>query len=243
MKVTALIPARFDSTRFPGKMLANLAGKSVIRRTYENAVNFNIFDDVYVVTDNAQIFNEIISNGGKALMSSPNHQTGTDRIAEVAVNIDSDIIFNIQGDEPFIKPEPLKLLIDAFEDSEVDVATLMQKLIDKTQIDDPNYVKIVSDLKGFALYFSRSVIPYNRDSDANPDYYEHIGVYAFRKEALINFSRLSPTPLELSEKVEPIRFLEHGFRIKVIETNYMGIEIDTEEDLIRANNYILEKGK
>ncbi|MFA5513065.1 MAG: 3-deoxy-manno-octulosonate cytidylyltransferase [Candidatus Kapaibacterium sp.] len=243
MKVTALIPARFDSTRFPGKMLANLAGKSVIRRTYENAVNFNIFDDVYVVTDNAQIYNEIISNGGKALMSSPNHQTGTDRIAEVAVNIDSDIIFNIQGDEPFIKPEPLKLLIDAFEDSEVDVATLMQKLIDKTQIDDPNYVKIVSDLKGFALYFSRSVIPYNRDSDANPDYYEHIGVYAFRKEALINFSRLSPTPLELSEKVEPIRFLEHGFRIKVIETNYMGIEIDTEEDLIRANNYILEKGK
>ncbi|MDX9791000.1 MAG: 3-deoxy-manno-octulosonate cytidylyltransferase, partial [Candidatus Kapabacteria bacterium] len=144
---------------------------------------------------------------------------------------------------PFIKPEPLKLLIDAFEDSEVDVATLMLKLIDKTQIDDPNYVKIVSDLKGFALYFSRSVIPYNRDSDANPDYYEHIGVYAFRKEALINFSRLSPTPLELSEKVEPIRFLEHGFRIKVIETNYMGIEIDTEEDLIRANNYILEKGK
>lgn len=242
MKVVALIPARYDSTRFYGKMLAKLGDKTVIRHTYERALSFGIFDDVYVVTDHDGIFNEIFDNGGKVIKSKKSHDTGTDRIAEAAENIDADIIFNIQGDEPFIKPEPLKMLIDSFADESVSVATLMQKLDNVDEINSPNFVKIVKDLNGFVMYFSRSTIPYNRDKNSTPDYYEHIGVYAFRKEALLKFSQLEPTPNEIAEKVESIRFLEHGMKIKVFETDYMGIEIDTEEDLINANNYLKNKG-
>ena len=240
MKTIALIPARFDSSRFPGKMLAGLGGKTVIRYTYDAAIKLNLFDDVYVVTDHKGIYDEIAHNGGKVIMSRKPHETGTDRIAEAAENLTADIIFNIQGDEPFIKRAPVQKLIEAFADTRVDVATLMQKLHDKKEINDPNFVKVVKDLNGFVMYFSRSPVPYQRGSE-KADYYEHIGVYAFRKEALLKFSRIAPTPNELAEKVEPIRFLEHGMKIKVVITDYMGIEIDTKEDLIKANNYINTK--
>ncbi|MBX3042164.1 MAG: 3-deoxy-manno-octulosonate cytidylyltransferase [Candidatus Kapabacteria bacterium] len=242
MKVVALIPARYDSTRFYGKMLARLGDKTVIRQTYERASGFGIFDEVYVVTDSDLIYDEIVGHGGKALKSIKKHETGTDRIAEAAENIEADIIFNIQGDEPFIKPEPLKLLINAFHDKSVDVATLVQKLDDFNHVNDPNYVKVVKDLNDFIMYFSRATIPYNRDSSETAVYYEHIGVYAFRRDALLKFSKLNASPLELLEKVEPIRFLENSMKIKVYETDYMGIEIDTEEDLINANKYLETKG-
>lgn len=238
MKAVALIPARYDSTRFPGKMLADLGGKPVIRYTYDAVRNLDLFDDVYVVTDHSGIYDEITKNGGNALMSRENHETGTDRIAEAAENLAADIIFNVQGDEPFIKPEPVRMLIQAFADPGVDVATLMQKLIDEKEINNPNFVKVVKDLNDFVMYFSRSPVPYNRGGGRETAYYEHIGVYAFRKEALLKFSRLEPTPNELAEKVEPIRFLEHGMKIKVFVTKYMGIEIDTEQDLRKANQYI-----
>ncbi|GAB1370059.1 3-deoxy-manno-octulosonate cytidylyltransferase [Candidatus Kapaibacterium sp.] len=238
MKIIALIPARYDSTRFPGKMMANLAGKTVIRFTYDEALNLRIFDEVIVVTDNDLIYNDIVSNGGKAMYSIKNHSTGTDRIAEAAEKLEADIIFNIQGDEPFINKEAVQKLISAFNDKKVDVATLVQKIDDEMQISDPNYVKVVFSLDGSVLYFSRAPIPYNRDNDTGAIYYEHIGIYAFRKDALIKFSSLKPTPLEILEKIEPIRFLENGMKIKVYETNYMGIEIDTEEDLVKANEFI-----
>lgn len=240
MKIVALIPARYDSSRFPGKMLAKLADKTVIRYTYDAAINLNLFDDVYVVTDHQGIYDEIADNGGNIIMSRKPHETGTDRIAEAAEHLNADIIFNIQGDEPFIKRDPVWKLIQAFEDPRVDVATLMQKLHDEKEIKDPNFVKVVKDLNGFVMYFSRSPIPYQRSVEKT-DYYEHIGVYAFRKEALLKFSRIAPTPNELAEKVEPIRFLEHGMKIKVFVTDYMGIEIDTQEDLIKANQYINSK--
>ncbi len=242
MKVVALIPARYQSTRFPGKMLARLGTKTVIRQTYERAVGFCIFDDVYVVTDHEGIYNEIVGHGGKALKSTKHHETGTDRIAEVAENIDADVIFNIQGDEPFIKPDPIKVLLQSFQDVSVDVATLMQRLESPQEINDPNFVKVVKDSNDFVLYFSRSPIPYNRDGTSDIVHYEHIGVYAFRKKSLLKFSNLSATPNELAEKVESIRFLEHGMKIRVYETEYMGIEIDTEQDLIKANEYLKREG-
>lgn len=243
MNTVALIPARFDSTRFPGKMLALLGGKPVIRYTYDAVRNLGLFDDVYVVTDHTGIYDEITKNGGKALMSRKKHETGTDRIAEAAENLTADVIFNVQGDEPFIKREPVRMLIQAFADPGVDVATLMQKLTDEKEINDPNFVKVVKDLNDFVMYFSRSAVPYNRGGGKDTAYYEHIGVYAFRKEALLKFSSLSPTPNELAEKVEPIRFLEHGMKIKVILTEYMGIEIDTQDDLRKANQYIKHTGE
>jgi 3-deoxy-D-manno-octulosonate cytidylyltransferase len=243
MKVTALIPARFNSTRFPGKMLAMLGDKSVILNTYTAASNLGLFDEVYVVTDHQGIYDNITNNGGKAIFSKKEHSTGTDRIAEAAENLESDIIFNIQGDEPFINKEAVSKLISAFSDNQVDVATLVQKLESKKEINDPNYVKVVKDLNDFVMYFSRSPIPYNRDNTANINYYEHIGIYAFRKTALLKFSSLPTTPNEDAEKVEPIRFLENGMKIKVFETGYMGIEIDTPEDLIRANEFLKNNGK
>ncbi|MDT3737946.1 MAG: 3-deoxy-manno-octulosonate cytidylyltransferase [Candidatus Kapabacteria bacterium] len=243
MKVIALIPARYDSTRFPGKMLAVLGDKTVIRTTYEAVKALGIFDDVFVVTDHHGIYEEITGNGGKAIMSLKNHDTGTDRIAEAAENLDADVVFNIQGDEPFVNSNALESLFGAFNDPNVDVATLMQKLDSENEIDNPNFVKVVTDLNDFIIYFSRSRVPYNRDGLSGIEYYEHIGVYAFRKDALLKFSKLSPTPNELAEKVEPIRFLENGMKIKVYRTEYMGIEIDTPEDLIKANELINHKSK
>jgi 3-deoxy-manno-octulosonate cytidylyltransferase (CMP-KDO synthetase) len=245
MKVIALIPARLGATRFPGKMLAPIKGKSVIRRTYESAVNTGLFDEVVVVTDSDEILNEIISNGGKAVKSKREYESGTDRIAEVAADMTADIFVNVQGDEPFVQREPLAQLLELFKGHDgpgVQVASLVQQLSDPELIKDPNYVKVALDLKNNALFFSRSVVPYPRDTKIDIPYYEHIGVYAFRKEALMNFTNWAMTPLEAAEKVECLRFLEHGVAMRMAITQYMGVEIDTPEDVVRAEALMDKNG-
>lgn len=241
MKVVAMIPARYGATRFPGKLMADLGGKPVILRTYLATLKTGLFDQVYVVTDSRIIKEAIERGGGKAIMSKQEHECGTDRIAEAVENLDIDIVVNVQGDEPFVKKEPLEAVINVFkaEDAhQIDLASLMQEITDWKDITDPNYVKVIVDQDNYALYFSRSPIPYPRDKDAGARYFEHIGVYAFRKQAIMDFYRLPMRSLEATEKVECIRFLEYGKRIKMVETQYMGIEIDTPEDLDKAQKYI-----
>jgi len=234
MTTIAMIPARYAATRFPAKLMQLLGNKTVIRHTYDNTVSTKLFDEVIVVTDSDIIYKEIISNGGKAMMSTREHESGSDRIAEAAANINVDIVVNVQGDEPFVQKEPLEKILQAFDDEKVQVASLMQVLTDDKFIADPNYVKVAVDKNNNALFFSRSPIPYHRDTDLSPVYYEHIGVYAFRKQALLNFTKWAITPLEGAEKIECLRYLENGVSIKMITTKYMGIEIDTPEDLERA---------
>ena len=237
MKIIAVIPARYASTRFPAKLMQDLGGKTVILKTYEAAVNTNLFQDVFVVTDSDLIFNEIVSHGGKAIMSIKEHESGSDRIAEAIVNLDVDIVINVQGDEPFINAEPLKEVIEVFKqdtDKKVDLASLMREITNKDEINNPNNVKVVVDQSSFALYFSRSVIPYPREENAGVRYMQHIGIYAFRKQALLDFYSLPMKSLEASEKLEQLRYLEFGKRIKMIETTHVGIGIDTPEDLERA---------
>ena len=229
-----MIPARYAATRFPAKLMQLLGNKTVILHTYNNTVATGLFDEVMVVTDSEIIFNEIVSNGGKAVMSRREHESGSDRIAEAIVTLDVDIVVNVQGDEPFVQREPLEKLLAAFDDITVKVASLMQVLHDQKFIDDANYVKVAVDKNFNALMFSRSPIPYHRDKLVMPVYYEHIGVYAFRKQALLNFTAWPVTPLEAAEKIECLRYLENGITLKMIVTAYMGIEIDTPEDLVRA---------
>ena len=238
MRKKALIPARYDATRFPGKLMQVLGDKTVIRQTYDATVATNLFDEVIVVTDSDIIFNEISSNGGKVVMSKREHESGSDRIAEAAAAMDVDIIVNVQGDTPFIKKEPLQKLLNQFDDPSVQVASLMQVLKDQKEIDDPNFVKVAVDLNMNSLFFSRSVIPFPRNKDAHIIYYEHIGVYAFRKKALIDFTTWPVSPLEAVEKIECLRYLEHGIPLRMVVVDYMGIEIDTPEDLKRATKLI-----
>ncbi len=233
-KVGAFIPARYAATRFPAKLMQMLGDKTVIRHTYDNTKATGLFDEVYVVTDSEIIFNEIVSNGGKAIMSKKTHESGSDGIAEAVENLDIDIVVNVQGDEPFVKREPLERVLACFEDSTVKVASLMQVLNNQASIEDPNYVKVAVDKKWNALFFSRSVIPYPRSTDIAITYYEHVGVYAFKKQALIDFTHWPMSPLEAAEKIECLRYLENGVSIKMAATNYMGVEIDTPEDLIKA---------
>jgi 3-deoxy-D-manno-octulosonate cytidylyltransferase len=233
-KVGAFIPARYAATRFPAKLMQMLGDKTVIRHTYDNTKATGLFDEVYVVTDSEIIFNEIVSNGGKAIMSKKTHESGSDRIAEAVENLDIDIVVNVQGDEPFVKREPLERVLACFEDSTVKVASLMQVLNNQASIEDPNYVKVAVDKNWNALLFSRSVIPYPRSTDIAITYYEHVGVYAFKKQALIDFTHWPMSPLEAAEKIECLRYLENGVSIKMAITNYMGVEIDTPEDLIKA---------
>jgi 3-deoxy-D-manno-octulosonate cytidylyltransferase len=233
-KIGAFIPARYAATRFPAKLMQMLGDKTVIRHTYDNTVATGLFDEVYVVTDSEIIFNEIVHNGGKAIMSKRSHESGSDRIAEAIVDLDIDIVVNVQGDEPFVKKEPLQKVIDVFSDATVQVASLMQVLTNPQLIEDPNYVKVAVDFHNNALFFSRSVIPYPRDKEAAAKYYEHIGVYAFKKQALLDFTNWPMSPLEAAEKIECLRYLENGVAIKMVVTEYMGIEIDTPEDLIKA---------
>ena len=234
MRKIAMIPARYAATRFPAKLMQMLGNKTVILHTYDNTVATNLFDEVMVVTDSDIIYNEIINNGGKAMMSIKEHQSGSDRIAEAIENMDVDIVVNVQGDEPFVQKEPLEKLLSVFKDEKVAVASLMQVLHVKEFIDDPNYVKVTVDKNMNALMFSRSPIPYHRDKNVSPVYYEHIGVYAFRKQALLNFTAWPITPLEAAEKIECLRYLENGIPLKMVVTQFMGIEIDTPEDLVRA---------
>jgi 3-deoxy-manno-octulosonate cytidylyltransferase (CMP-KDO synthetase) len=233
-KIGAFIPARYAATRFPAKLMQFLGDKTVIRHTYDNTVATGLFDEVYVVTDSEIIFNEIVDNGGKAIMSKRSHESGSDRIAEAIVDLDIDLVVNVQGDEPFVKKEPLQKVIDVFADETVQVSSLMQLLTNPRLIEDPNYVKVAVDNKMNALFFSRSVIPYPRDKASASIYYEHIGVYAFKKQALLNFTNWPMSPLEAAEKIECLRYLENGVSIRMVVTEYMGVEIDTPEDLIKA---------
>jgi 3-deoxy-manno-octulosonate cytidylyltransferase (CMP-KDO synthetase) len=234
MKIGAFIPARYAATRFPAKLMQILGDKTVIRHTYDNTVATGLFDAVYVVTDSEIIFNEITQYGGNAIMSKRSHESGSDRIAEAVQDLDIDIVVNVQGDEPFVKREPLEKVIAVFSDAKVQVASLMQVLTDSDLIQDPNYVKVAVDKNNNALFFSRSVIPYPRSTESPTTYYEHIGVYAFQKQALLNFTNWPMSPLEAAEKIECLRYLENGVSIKMVVTEYMGVEIDTPADLIKA---------
>ena len=233
-KVGAFIPARYAATRFPAKLMQILGNKTVIRHTYDNTVATGLFDEVYVVTDSEIIFNEIVTNGGKAIMSQRAHESGSDRIAEAIADLEMDIVVNVQGDEPFVKREPLEQVLACFQDPKVQVASLMQVLTNQASIEDPNYVKVAVDKNWNALFFSRSVIPYPRATDIAIIYYEHVGVYAFKKQALLDFTNWPMSLLEAAEKIECLRYLENGVSIRMAVTNYMGVEIDTPEDLIKA---------
>jgi 3-deoxy-D-manno-octulosonate cytidylyltransferase len=236
-KAIAMIPARYEASRFSGKLMQDLAGKTVIVRTYEAAKSTQLFDEVYVVTDSEIIFSEIEKEGGKAIMSQKEHDCGSDRIAEAVQDMEVDIVVNVQGDEPFINEKALSLLLKEFEnDTEglIDLASLKVKLTGEDDIQNPNHVKVITDLRNFALYFSRSPIPFHRAKDITVDYFKHVGIYAFRKKALMDFYKLPMSPLEAAEKIECIRYLENGKTIKMVETSEVSIGIDTPEDLEKA---------
>lgn len=236
MKIIAVIPARYEASRFPGKLMQLLGEKTVIATTYENVVETALFDEVFVATDSEIIFNEITTLGGNAVMTGE-HETGSDRIAAAVANIDCDIIVNVQGDEPFLKKRPLQQLMSVFEDDpeeKISLASLKIKLYGKEEVENPNNVKVITDNQGFALYFSRSPIPFAREQNLETEYFKHIGVYAFRKKALLKFAALPMRPLEIAEKIECIRYLEYGMKIKMIETDFLGVGIDVPEDLEKA---------
>jgi len=238
MKKIALIPARYAATRFPYKLMQPLGDKTVILQTYTNTKATGLFDEVIVVTDHELIFNEITSHGGKAMMSTGNHESGTDRIAEAIREMDVEVILNVQGDEPFVNKETLQKLLEAFEDPKIEVASVMKVFADQTLVENPNYVKVVVDKNNHSLLFSRSVIPYHREQTIAPVYYEHIGVYAFRKKVLMQFTQWEMTPLEQIEKIECLRFLENGILLKMILTEHAGVKIDVPEDLAKAQEYL-----
>ncbi|MCK5440966.1 MAG: 3-deoxy-manno-octulosonate cytidylyltransferase [Maribacter sp.] len=232
-----MIPARYAASRFPAKLMQDLAGKPVILRTYEAAIHTQLFDEVYVVTDSPIIYKTISDAGGNVIRSIKEHECGSDRIAEAVADMDVDIIVNVQGDEPFIDRESLASVLGVFKndkEEEIDLASLMVRITDWEEIGNSNAVKVIVDNRGFALYFSRSPIPYPRDREIEDIYYRHIGIYAFRKRALMDFQRLPMLPLEAKEKIEAIRYLEYGKKIKMVETVVSGIGIDTPEDLIKA---------
>jgi 3-deoxy-manno-octulosonate cytidylyltransferase (CMP-KDO synthetase) len=241
MKKIAMIPARYAATRFPGKLMQMLGDKTVIRRTYENTFATGLFDEVVVVTDSDIIFNEIVNNGGKAVMSINTHESGSDRIAEAITDMDVDIVVNVQGDEPFMQREPLRQLLEVFEGpngERVKVASMMKVSKDPDRIANPNCVKVVVDKNNYSLLFSRSPIPYHRDQSISPVYYEHIGVYAFRKQTLLDFTQWPMTPLEEVEKLEQLRYLENGVPLKMVVVDFEGVGIDTPDDLERAEKLL-----
>jgi 3-deoxy-manno-octulosonate cytidylyltransferase (CMP-KDO synthetase) len=243
MNTIAMIPARYAATRFPAKLMQALGDKTVIRHTYDNTVATGLFDEVVVVTDSDIIYREIVSHGGKAKMSKKNHESGSDRIAEAIADMDIEIVVNVQGDEPFIQKQPLKQLLGLFDGEEgkkVQVGSLVQELKEPRSIEDPNYVKVALDKNKNALFFSRSVIPYPRNREATLIYYEHIGVYAFRKDALLRFTSWPMGELEAAEKIECLRYLENGVPIRMVITEYMGVEIDTPADLERAAGLLVQ---
>ncbi len=237
MKKIAMIPARYAATRFPAKLMQPLGEKTVIRHTYDNTIGTGLFDEVWVVTDSEIIFREITEHGGNARLSSGIHESGSDRIAEAIADMEVDIVVNVQGDEPFMKREPLQRLLQVFDGAEresVQVASMMRVSTDTGRVTNPNCVKVVVDKHLNSLYFSRSPIPYHRDQSLSPVYYEHIGVYAFRKETLISFTTWPMTPMEKLEKLEQLRYLENGISIKMVVVDYEGVGIDTPEDLEKA---------
>lgn len=243
MRIIAIIPARYEASRFPGKLMQDLGGKTVIATTYQNVAATGLFEEVWVATDSIFIRDEIQKIGGKTVVTGQ-HETGSDRIAEAVKDVACDIVVNVQGDEPFLKTEPLRQLISVFEgdkSEEISLASLKIKITDIEDIVNPNVVKVVTDLNGFALYFSRSPIPFHREKSLAADYFRHIGVYAFRKEALLKFAKLSMTPLESVEKIECLRYLENGMKIKMVETDFIGVGIDVPADLEKARAILKRK--
>ncbi|MGB5981174.1 MAG: 3-deoxy-manno-octulosonate cytidylyltransferase [Nonlabens sp.] len=237
MKIIAIIPARLQASRFPNKLLQDLCGKSVIVRTYQATVETQLFEEVLVATDSKEIQEEIESIGGRTYFSTTPHDCGSNRIAEAAQEIDADIVINVQGDEPFTNEDDLQALIEVFkkdDKKEISMASLKHKLQDPVAIQDPNNVKVITDLKDNAIYFSRSPIPFERDNSIKCPVFKHIGIYAFRKDALIDFYKSEATPLELTEKIECIRYLERGKKIKMVATSRHSIGIDTPSDLAKA---------
>lgn len=237
MNRIAVIPARYAASRFPAKLMQPLGNKSVIRHTYDNTLATNLFDAVMVVTDSEIIFEEIVSHGGKAKMSVREHESGSDRIAEAIADMEVDIVVNVQGDEPFVQKDPLEKLLQVFEGEQgrgVQVASLMHVLQEEELIRNPSFVKVVVDKNMNSLLFSRSVIPYPRSTNINIIYYKHIGVYAFRKDALLKFTGWPMTPLEAAEKIECLRYLENGISLKMVLTDFKAVGIDTPDDLQRA---------
>ncbi len=241
MKIIAMIPARYNASRFPGKLMKDLGGKPVILRTYQATLQTKLFHEVYIVTDSDVIYNTIIDAGGKAIISKTAHECGSDRIAEAVENIEADIVINVQGDEPFIDAVSLAKLIDVFkkdDEKEIDLASLKVQITSKEDIENPNNVKVITDVNNLAIYFSRSVIPFHRDKDVNIKYYKHKGVYAFRKQALLDFYKTPITPIEAVEKIEAIRYQEIGKKIKMVETDIEALGIDTPEDLEKAIQFL-----
>jgi len=235
MNILCVIPARYSSTRLPGKPLADIAGKPMIQRVYERAILANRPGKVIVATDHELVYETVMNFGGQAILTSSDHPTGTDRLAEVAERFpDVDLIINVQGDEPLIPPEIIDQLADVFDGREdLQMATLMTEM-DESEYNNPNVVKVVTDLQGYALYFSRSLMPFPRNNTGIP-MYKHIGIYAYRRDFLLKYTKLSPTPLEQTESLEQLRALEHGYRIKVLKTDFKSIGVDTMEDLEKVN--------
>lgn len=232
MKIIGVIPARYDSTRFPGKPLADINGKPMIQHVWENSSKSKLINELYVATDDKRIFDAVNAFWGNAVMTSKKHKSGSDRIGEVVKNKNCDIVVNIQGDEPFINPANIdKAIMPLVKDKNINVSTLCTKIKNKDEINNPNVVKVVTDKKGFALYFSRYAIPYNRDDVKGVSYYKHIGLYVYRKDYLMKFVKMKPSKLELTEKLEQLRILENGGRIKVVITNIDSITVDTVSDL------------
>ena len=234
MKKIAFIPARYAATRFPGKLMQKIGDQTIISMVYKNAVDMKLFDDVVVVTDSDIISDEIKKSGGTVVKSTKPHESGSDRIAEACEHMDVDIVVNIQGDEPFIKKQPLEDLINSFEEPRVAVASLMQKYPENESYENSNIVKVVCNKFNDALYFSRSMIPYKRNKEAKEVLYRHIGVYAYRKKTLLDFTTWPMGVLEKMEMLEQLRYLENGISIRMIETNEASVGIDTPEDLKKA---------
>lgn len=236
MKVLCVIPARYASTRLPGKPLSMINGKPMIQRVYERAVQARLPQEVVVATDHEAVYKAVEGFGGRAMMTSPDHPSGTDRLAEVALNYpDIDVIVNVQGDEPMIPPEVIDRLAECFDhDPELDMATLKVKMQEE-DYNNPAAVKVVTSLSGYALYFSRSLMPYPRNKPEDFNVYKHVGIYAYKRDFLLKYAAMAPTPLERAESLEQLRALENGYRIKVLESDFQGVGVDTPEDLAAVN--------
>lgn len=242
MKFLGVIPSRYASTRLEGKPLKDICGHTMIEWVYKRTKLSNL-DEVVVATDDERIYKEVERFGGKAILTSKEHENGTSRIAEVCTKYeDYDVIVNVQGDEPLIEPEMINSIINSFkEDDTISMSTLKYKIDTMEEIENPNYVKVITDKKGYALYFSRSVIPYPRKLDIQ-NYYKHVGIYGYKRDFVVEYAKMKPTPLELSESLEQLRALENGYRIKVMETPYKIIGVDTQEELEKVREYIKENG-
>lgn len=246
MKAIGVIPARWGATRFEGKVLANLLGKPLVQHVWENAKKAKTLDSLIVACDDERIMKAVEAFGGKAVYTSPDQPSGTDRLAEVLNPLDVDIAVNIQGDEPLVKPIMIDSLVIALQEEKgAQMATVIRKIDDDMELTNSNVVKVVVDKNGYALYFSRYAIPYNRtnsvDASKRPKHYKHIGLYAFTKDFLFTFRNLPKSSLENAEKLEQLRALEYGYRIKTVETKFDTVGVDTPEDLKRAEEALLKE--